>query len=153
MISEAILIPKIYARLQEIASNFQNFLGEAPQTPRRRSIRGFAPLPVPLSKVPGSASALCKQLKYSDSLLHFPGVGLSTAINLAKATAADYPMNTEIVHCQLQRTPQITSNVTLYFKPTIQIINRPNGKTLLLIPACVEIKTNKFPVDVRHSNK
>jgi len=30
MISEAILIPKIYARLQEIASNFSKFSGEAP---------------------------------------------------------------------------------------------------------------------------
>jgi len=29
MISEAILIPKIYARLQEIASNFSKFSGEA----------------------------------------------------------------------------------------------------------------------------
>jgi len=33
MICEAILIPKIYARLQEIASNFSKFSGEAPQTP------------------------------------------------------------------------------------------------------------------------
>jgi len=33
MISDAILIPKIYARLQEIASNFQNFLEEAPDLP------------------------------------------------------------------------------------------------------------------------
>jgi len=30
MISEAILIPKIYATLQEIASNFSKFSGEAP---------------------------------------------------------------------------------------------------------------------------
>jgi len=39
MIYDAILIPKIYARLQEIASNFskKNFLGGGPQTPRRRS--------------------------------------------------------------------------------------------------------------------
>jgi len=54
MISEAILIPKIYARLQEIASNFSKFSGEAPC---RRSVRGFAPLPGPLSKIPGSAPA------------------------------------------------------------------------------------------------
>jgi len=33
MISEAILIPKIYARLQEIASNFSTFSGGGPQTP------------------------------------------------------------------------------------------------------------------------
>jgi len=33
MISEAILIPKIYARLQEIASNFSKFSGGGPQTP------------------------------------------------------------------------------------------------------------------------
>jgi len=48
MIPEAILIPKMYARLQKIASNFfKNFVGEAPQIPRRRSVRGFAPLPGP----------------------------------------------------------------------------------------------------------
>jgi len=60
MICEAILIPKIYGRLQEIASNFSKFSGEAPR-PRsrlRRSVRGFAPLPGPLSKIPGSAPAL-----------------------------------------------------------------------------------------------
>jgi len=39
---------------------FQNFLGEAPQTPRRRShfrrsVRDFALLPASLSKIPGSA--------------------------------------------------------------------------------------------------
>jgi len=39
---------------------FQNFLGETPQIPRRRSrlrrsVRGFAPLPGPLSKIPGCA--------------------------------------------------------------------------------------------------
>jgi len=60
MISEAILIPKIYARLQEIASNLKKILGESPQTPRRRSrlrrsVRGFVLLPGPLSKIPGSA--------------------------------------------------------------------------------------------------
>jgi len=71
MISESILIPKIYARLQEIASNFSKFSGGDPQTqrirdlviialynstlyltlpyltPRWRSVRGFAPLPGP----------------------------------------------------------------------------------------------------------
>jgi len=41
MIFEAILIPKVYARLQKIASNFSKFLGGGP---RRRSVRGFAPL-------------------------------------------------------------------------------------------------------------
>jgi len=51
MISEAILIPKIYARLQEIASNFLKFFG-GPQTTRQRSrlqrsVRGFAPLLAP----------------------------------------------------------------------------------------------------------
>jgi len=50
IISEAILIPKIYARLQEIASNFSKISGRGPQTQRRcwrlqRSVRGFAPLP------------------------------------------------------------------------------------------------------------
>jgi len=50
MISEAILIPKIYARVQEIASNFSKFSGGSPHAPRRRSrlrrsVRGFAPLP------------------------------------------------------------------------------------------------------------
>jgi len=43
MISEAILIPKTYARLQKIASNFSKFSGGGPQTPRRRSVWGFAP--------------------------------------------------------------------------------------------------------------
>jgi len=33
MISEAILIPKIYARLQEIASNFSKFAGGGPPDP------------------------------------------------------------------------------------------------------------------------
>jgi len=33
MISEAILIPKIYARLQEIASNFSKFSGGGPPDP------------------------------------------------------------------------------------------------------------------------
>jgi len=52
MISEAILIPKIYARLQEIASNFSKFSGGGPQNPRRRSrlrrsVRGFAALQPP----------------------------------------------------------------------------------------------------------
>jgi len=52
MTSEAILIPKIYARLQEIASNFSKFSGGGPQTPCRRlrlqrSVWGFAPLPGP----------------------------------------------------------------------------------------------------------
>jgi len=52
MISEAILIQKICARLQEIASNFSKFSGGGLQTPRRRlrlrrSVRGFTPLPGP----------------------------------------------------------------------------------------------------------
>jgi len=52
IISEAILIPKIYARLQEIASNFSKFSGEAPRRRSRhwRSVRGFAPLPAPFLK-------------------------------------------------------------------------------------------------------
>jgi len=58
MISEAILIHKIYARLQQIASNFSKFSGGGPpQTQRRRSRlrRSVRPLPAPLSKIPGSA--------------------------------------------------------------------------------------------------
>jgi len=57
MISEVILIPKIYARLQEIASNFSKFSGGGPPDPLaalarlRRSVRGFAPLPASLSKI------------------------------------------------------------------------------------------------------
>jgi len=48
-------------RLQEIASNFSKFSGGGPRPARqrlrlRRSVRGFAPLPAPLSKIPGSAS-------------------------------------------------------------------------------------------------
>jgi len=51
VISEAILIPKIYARLQVIASNFSKFSAGGPQTPRRRS----PPYRAPLTKIPGSA--------------------------------------------------------------------------------------------------
>jgi len=55
MISEAILIPKIYARLQEIASNFSKFSGGGPQTPRqrsrlRRSVRALPPYRPPFPK-------------------------------------------------------------------------------------------------------
>jgi len=44
-------MPKIYARLQEIASNFSKFSGEAPRRRSRfrRSVRYFAPLPFPNS--------------------------------------------------------------------------------------------------------
>jgi len=50
MISEAIVIPKIYARLHEIASNFSKFSGGRAD-PR--------PLTGPLlSKIPGSAPDL-----------------------------------------------------------------------------------------------
>jgi len=60
MISEAILIPKIYARLQEIASNFSKFSGEAPAGAGAFGARfGASPLyRAPLSKIPGSAPAL-----------------------------------------------------------------------------------------------
>jgi len=63
MISEAILTSNIYARLQEIASNFSKFSGGGPPDPPltlglRRSIRDFAPLPGPLSKIPGSAPGI-----------------------------------------------------------------------------------------------
>jgi len=58
MISEAILIPKIYARLQEIASNFPKFSGGGLRSGLRRLVRGFAPLPAPFSKIPGSAHDL-----------------------------------------------------------------------------------------------
>jgi len=47
MISDAILIPKIYARLQEIASNFSKFSGEAPRPPaviRFRALLPYRPL-------------------------------------------------------------------------------------------------------------
>jgi len=52
--------PKNICRLQEIASNFSKFSGGSLPHPRRRSrlrrsVRGFAPLPGPLSKIPGSA--------------------------------------------------------------------------------------------------
>jgi len=60
IISEAILIPKIYARLQEIASNFSKFSGGGPQTPAGALAFGarFGASPsyrAPLSKIPGSA--------------------------------------------------------------------------------------------------
>jgi len=49
MISEAILIPKIYARSHKIASNFFKFSGEASlrRSRLRHSVRGFTPLPDP----------------------------------------------------------------------------------------------------------
>jgi len=49
MISEAILIPKIYARLQEIASNFSKFSGEAPLSKIPESARHTAQLLVPVT--------------------------------------------------------------------------------------------------------
>jgi len=60
MISEAILIPKIYARLQEIASNFSKFSGGGPQTPAGARafgarFRASPPYRPPISKIPGSA--------------------------------------------------------------------------------------------------
>jgi len=54
MISEAILIPKIYARLQKIASNFSKFTGGGPQNPAG-----------PLSKIPGSAPEFYSKTKHS----------------------------------------------------------------------------------------
>jgi len=63
--------PKNICQLQEIASNFSKFSGGGPQTPRRRSrlwrsVRGFVPLPPPLSKIPGSAPALSLSLSASN---------------------------------------------------------------------------------------
>jgi len=62
MISEAILITKIYARLQEIASNFfQNFLGEAPQNPRGARFGASPPYrPPPISKILESVPVYCR---------------------------------------------------------------------------------------------
>jgi len=61
MISEAILIAKIYARLQEIASNFSKFSGEAFQTPTGARAFGARfgaspPYRAPLSKILGFAT-------------------------------------------------------------------------------------------------
>jgi len=56
MISEAILIPKIYARLQEIACNFSKFSGEAGGDP-----------PGPLFKIPGSAPGKVKVMGTLDT--------------------------------------------------------------------------------------
>jgi len=51
MISEAILIQKIYARLQKIASNFSKFSGEAPRRRSRLPLgSGLRPLPPPFPK-------------------------------------------------------------------------------------------------------
>jgi len=63
MISEAILILKIYAKVQEIASNFLKFSGGGPPYPPPALApsalgSGFRPLTGPLiSKIPGSAPA------------------------------------------------------------------------------------------------
>ena len=40
----------------------------------------------------------CRQKGY----VHFSGVRFSTAVNFAEAASADYPMDAEIVHGQLQ---------------------------------------------------
>jgi len=55
MIFEAILIPKIYARLQEIASNFSKFSGGGTFGAR---FGASPPYRAPFSKIPGSAHAL-----------------------------------------------------------------------------------------------
>jgi len=60
MIFEAILIPKINARLQEIASNFSKFSGGGPPDPPPALApsalhSGIRPLTAPLSKIPRSA--------------------------------------------------------------------------------------------------
>jgi len=66
MISDAILIPKICARLQEIASNFSKFSGEAPRPPLAVAPSALGsglrpPYRAPLSKIPGSAPAYALQ--------------------------------------------------------------------------------------------
>jgi len=61
MISEAILIPKIYARLQEIVSNLSKFYGEGPPPALAPSAIGLglrALTGPPFSKIPGSAPAV-----------------------------------------------------------------------------------------------
>jgi len=63
MISETILIPKIYARLQEIASKFFKIFWGRPQTRRRFGARFGASPPSPLTgpplrKIPGSAPVI-----------------------------------------------------------------------------------------------
>jgi len=69
MISEAILIPKIYARLQEIASNFFKIFWGRPPDPQLAlalSALGLGLRPrtgPPLSKIPGSAPACDGQTK------------------------------------------------------------------------------------------
>jgi len=58
-ISEAILIPKIYARLQKIASNFSKFFGGRPPRPPAGARFGASPPHrAPFSKSPGSAPAV-----------------------------------------------------------------------------------------------
>jgi len=57
MISDAILIPKIYARLQEIASNFSKFSG-GPRPPAGSRAFGLGFTAPPLSKIPGSAPGI-----------------------------------------------------------------------------------------------
>jgi len=96
MISEAILTPKIYARLQEIASNFSKFSVGGPQTHRRRSIApsvlgsGLRPLTgppfpkfldPPLGHCDGISMRLTTRAKnrLAGALLRRPGNTVSTA--------------------------------------------------------------------------
>jgi len=70
MISEAILIPKIYAILQEIASNFSEFSGEAFAGARAFGVRFGAspPYRAPLSKIPGFAPGILITFELSANL-------------------------------------------------------------------------------------
>jgi len=71
MISEAILIPKIYARLQKIASNFSKCFGGEPPDPSPALAlstlgSGLRPLTGPsLSKIPGSAPGISEYFTYN----------------------------------------------------------------------------------------
>lgn len=53
---------------------------------------------------------------------HFSSVRLSTSVNFAKSTSTDYPVNAEIVHCELQNkrdNPSIHSSDFLTYLPPI----------------------------------
>jgi len=85
MISEAILIRKIYARLQKIAPNFQ-VLGS-----------GFRLLTGTLSKYPGSVPAeYAPRTEFETTLI---GVGILLPVPIATRTC----LATEILYVSIQR--------------------------------------------------
>jgi len=98
MTSEAILIPKIHARLQEIASSFSKKIGVAPRTPPVLAFAalgsGLHSLTAPLSKILGSApgdntySGRSYHVKQTSPTSHLP---ITTAAQSRYSAIGDNP--------------------------------------------------------------